>query len=223
MSKVRGSTGPTDVTLWQAPPSAAATQTREANGRFKAVSDDALIGDVATLRHRAPELVAAFADVKVGELRDLFGGLSVSKIAGLKAAERAVFLGIGAGTPAENAAQAATILALVAGGRPTAGAPVGGDEPKPARAPRGFDLAAARTSLTKNVRGEIDKRLKAFQRENPGAWQEPWVAQGLKLFVEAGDAAKSLQGVRETPASKRAAFEQVQAFELRLEAWIAGG
>lgn len=206
------------VRLYQAPPSSASQQSREANGRFKAISDSALIGEVATLKARAPELVAAFGDIKVGELRELFAGLSVSKIASLKSAERAVFVGLGAGTPAESAAQAAAILGALAGRHTTQGAPIGD---APAQLPRGFNLKAAQKALTEGVRGQLDGRIKAYQRANHGDFQNPWIAEGLKLFISAGDAASAVAHHKETPATKRAALATVKSFEAQVADWIA--
>ncbi len=58
------------------------------------IPSETLVKDVKTLRARMPEIVRAFPEMQVGELRDLFGGRTVRQIGQLRKAERAVCLGL---------------------------------------------------------------------------------------------------------------------------------
>lgn len=70
---------------------------RDADGRFQRVDDQAKVKDVASLKSSAVDLVKAAGELSVGDLRNLFGGKSVSQILKLGVAGRAAVLSAGIG------------------------------------------------------------------------------------------------------------------------------
>jgi hypothetical protein len=70
---------------------------RDYDGRFASVDDAKLVRDVTSLKSRK-DIVAAYGDKTVGELRTAFGNKSVSRIRAMSAAERAPVLGAWWGT-----------------------------------------------------------------------------------------------------------------------------
>jgi hypothetical protein len=65
---------------------------RTADGTLREVRADQGVANNPTLQQKAPELVEKYGDKTVGELRAMFGGLSVSQIAGLSQSARAKIL-----------------------------------------------------------------------------------------------------------------------------------
>ena len=65
---------------------------RTADGTLREVRADQLVSNNATLKERATDIVAEYGNLTVGELRDMFDGMSVSKIGEMTQAERADFL-----------------------------------------------------------------------------------------------------------------------------------
>jgi hypothetical protein len=65
---------------------------RTADGTLREVRADQLVSNNATLNERATDIVAEYGNLTVGELRDMFDGMSVSKIGEMTQAERADYL-----------------------------------------------------------------------------------------------------------------------------------
>ena len=87
---------------------------RTEDGTLREIRSDAQVANVKTLQQRAPELVAQFGNISVGELQAMFGGLSVSKIGELTQGERASILAKRGGatqTQAQSAVQAQAPIA----------------------------------------------------------------------------------------------------------------
>ncbi len=85
---------------------------------FERISDDTLVRDVKTFQNRATHLVRDFGHKTVGEMRALFGGMTVSKIGRMPAAARAATLGMwGANRAlsfdANNAANASALASML--------------------------------------------------------------------------------------------------------------
>lgn len=87
---------------------------RTADGTLREVRADQLVSNNATFKERATDLVDNYGDLSVGELRDMFDGMSVSKIGEMTQAERTDFLANKA-TPevGQNVAQQGDIAAQV--------------------------------------------------------------------------------------------------------------
>ena len=62
---------------------------RTADGTLREVRGDQTVANNPTLSQRAPELMAEYGDMSIDQLRDVFGGMSVSKIGEMTQAERA--------------------------------------------------------------------------------------------------------------------------------------
>jgi len=65
---------------------------RTGDGTLRQVRSDEKVSNNPTLKERAPELVAQFGDLTVGELSAKFGGLSLTQIGKLTQGERAKIL-----------------------------------------------------------------------------------------------------------------------------------
>jgi len=85
---------------------------RTADGTLREVRGDEQVSNNPTLTARAPELVEQFGKISVGELREKFGGLSVSQIGSLTKKQRAQVLAQNeAKTPAVASQQSAPVAA----------------------------------------------------------------------------------------------------------------
>ena len=65
---------------------------RSEDGTLREVRADQTVANNPTLSARAPDLMAEYGDVSVGDLRNLFGGMSVSKIGEMTQVERADYI-----------------------------------------------------------------------------------------------------------------------------------